>query len=230
METITYTKKLPQPYLIQIRDGGTAWRAQKILTITHANGKPRKVKINATRKTAGEAVYAVVERLLTLDGTENYFKNKIRQRNQLTIDELLANHLKEVSTGEGAIRELTATNYGYAIKSILRPEYGLVGMAVIDIDAEVIRTWRHKLETIPTARTGEPLGTLYIKKMTMFLNDALNAAVATGKIAVNPMTVKTPADKRRAKVSREQEEQRKAERAELEQINQRLTWFPQPLP
>ena len=75
MESVTYTKKLPRPYLIQIRDGRTAWRAQKILTITDANGKPRKHKINATRKTAGEAVYPVLERLLRFDDPANNFRN-----------------------------------------------------------------------------------------------------------------------------------------------------------
>jgi len=205
------------------------WRAQKWLTITDGAGEPQRKLINATRKTPEQAVYAVLERLLTIDGTYGTEGNlgTLRGRNILTIDELLANHLIEVSTGEGAIRELTATNYRYAIKSILRPEYGLAGLAVEDITPDVIREWRGKLEAIPTVRTGKPLGSLYIKKMVMFLNDALSAATATGIIPSNPMSVKTPADKRRAKITRDNEEQQRAERAELEQINARLTWFPQ---
>jgi len=206
------------------------WRAQKWLTITDGAGEPKRKLINATRKTPEQAVYAVLERLLTIDGTYANFDNGVRSlrgRNILTIDELLHNHLIEVSTGEGAIRELTAKNYHYATKSILRPEYGLTGLAVEDITPDVIREWRAKLEAIPTLRTGKPLGSLYIKKMVMFLNDALSAATATGIIPSNPMSVKTPADKRRAKITRDNEEQQRAERAELEQINQRLTWFPQ---
>ena len=212
-----------------MRGGKTAWRAQKILKVDDGDGKPRRVFINATRKSPQEAVFAVLERLLALDDSSSQNCKKIKNRNAETIDELLDNHLREISAGDGCIRELTATNYGYAIKSILRPEYGLAGLAVSEISPEVIRGWRSKLNTVPTKRTGKPLGSLYIKKMVMFLNDALNAAVATGKIQVNPMGVKTPADKRRAKLSREQEEQRKTERAEAEQINDRLTWFPQTL-
>ena len=112
------------------------WRAQKWLTITDGAGEPKRKLINATRKTPEQAVYAVLERLLTIDGTYGSLENSVRSlrgRNILTIDELLANHLIEVSTGEGAIRELTAKNYHYAIKSIIRPEYGLTGMAVEDI-------------------------------------------------------------------------------------------------
>jgi len=224
---MTYTRRLPQPYQVAVGGGKMGWRAQKILTISNDDGTKRRQIVNATRKSPDEAVYALMERLAKISGETEPIPQP-RQRNVEVIDDLLTNHLADLATGEGAISEATADTYRHLIKAILNPKLGLTGTPITELTHEKIGRWRELLDTTPTARTGKPYGPTRKKKITIFFNDAMRAAVATGKIPTNPLeAAKTPVERRRAKLSAKQEAHAKFERNEQEQIAERLYWFPQ---
>ena len=186
MATITYTRRLPQPYQVAVGGGKTGWRAQKILTISEDDGTKRRHIVNATRKSPDEAVFALLERLAKLSGETEPIPQP-RQRNAEVIDDLLNNHLADLASGEGAISEATADTYRHLIKAILNPKLGLTGTPITELTHEKIGLWRELLDITPTAWTGKPYGPTRKKKITIFFNDAMRAAVATGKIPTNPL-------------------------------------------
>jgi len=229
MATITYTRRLPQPYQVAVGGGKMGWRAQKILTISDDDGTKRRHIVNATRKSPDEAVFALLERLAKISGeTKPIPQPRHRHVETQVIDDLLNSHLADLASGEGAISEATADTYRHLIKAILNPKLGLTGTPITELSHEKLRQWRELLDTTPTARTGKPYGPTRKKKITIFFNDAMRAAVATGKIPTNPLeAAKTPVERRRAKLSAKQEAHAKFERNEQEQIAERLYWFPQ---
>jgi len=229
MATITYTRRLPQPYQVAVGGGKMGWRAQKILTIAEDDGSKRRHIVKATRKSPDEAVYALMERLAKISGeAEPIPQPRHRDVETQVIDDLLNNHLADLATGEGVISEAIADTYRHLIKAILNPKLGLTGTPITELTHEKIGQWRELLDTTPTARTGKPYGPTRKKKITIFFNDAMRAAVATAKIPTNPLEVaKTPVERRRAKLSAKQEAHAKFESNEQEQIAERLYWFPQ---
>jgi integrase len=229
MATITYTRRLPQPYQVAVGGGKIGWRAQKILTIAEHDGSKRRHIVNTTRKTPDEAVFALLERLAKISSeAEQIPQPRHRNVDAEVIDDLLNNHLADLATGEGAISEATADTYRHLSKAILNPKLGLTGTPLSELTHEKIGQWRELLDITPTARTGKPYGPTRKNKITIFFNDAMRAAVATGKIPTNPLeAAKTPVERRRAKLSAKQEAHAKFERNEQEQIAERLTWFPQ---
>jgi len=182
------------------------------------------VPITATCDTEEEAV---AELLIKLRDVERGTSEKpVRRRGELdTIDSWMWEFYLETTTGEGSVVSSTAGQYRRITDKILEPEYGLTGMLLVDVTAQVIKEFRRKLETVPTKRTGEPLGPSRRKAIEIRLNAALVAAVEEGKLDRNPFPKQ--ADRRTTRRRQKQQREVSAERIEQEAIKERIDWYPQ---
>jgi len=191
---------------------GDRWRCESVL-----DGK----KIRVSRSTKASAERAIIEKQKAI--REGLIEPK--RTTVLTINQWLANDLERITTGSGAVAPSTTDRYRYDTEAILKPCYELTGTWLDRLDAVKIQNFRHKLDTVPTLRTGKPLSAGRQKALEIRLNAALNAAVQLGVIDRNPFP--HDLDKNATRRKNEKEREDALERAEKEAIFDRITWYPQ---
>jgi len=205
-------RKDKPPRAYQLRDG--RWQAK------------RRVKGQTITATKNNPEDAVFELRLKLRDLELGVSQPIKQRGKAeTIDEWLWAYYERRTTGENAVEFSTAGQYKYNTDRMLDEVYGLTGTPLVDVTAQLLIAFRHKLETVPTKRTGKPLGHDKRKAIETRLNAALQAAVEEGKLPGNPFP--RYADPGRRKKTTAKQLEVTADEKDRDEIKVRLDWYPQ---
>ena len=199
-----------RPY--QLNDG--RWQAKKTLTVGG-----RKVQYTATATTKGEAQKRLIVKL------ELGEQPKTHANATNTIDALLYAHLDDLSSGDFPIAPGTISTYKDLYLTMLRPCYGLTGTTLDELTTEKIAEFRKLLTTEPTPKTGKPLGPTRRKGIDTRLKSALDFAVDTKRLTVNPFPKQLGKTKGRA-YSKQVANDELAE-MEAKIIAQRLKYYPQ---
>jgi len=209
-----------RPY--QLKNG--RWQAKK--WIPHPDGlRDEKtgfaigVRLTATANTMAEA-----RKKLILKLNEGQLPQS-RPKPSDTIDALLDAHLADLSTGDFPIAPGTIATYKDLYLTMLRPCYELTGTPLDLLTTEKIAEFRRLLTVEPTPKTGKPLGPTRRKGIDTRLKSALDFAVDTKRIEVNPFPKQLGKTKGRA--YSKQVAAPDSATTEAKEIARRLNYYPQ---